>query len=85
MYKFANHIQHYVPLFTIFIVGIGAFVFFPYDRSFQIAVTIAVACGYISWGIIHHYLHGDLKAYIVAEYTAIAILGVVVIFSLLYV
>jgi len=84
MLTFGRHIQHYLPLFAIFVVGICGILFFPYDASFQFAVTIAIACGYVSWGIVHHYIHGDLEAYIVAEYATVALVGVVIIFSLLF-
>jgi hypothetical protein len=84
MQKLGRHIQHYFPLFAIFIVGIFGVIWFPYDSSFQLAVTIAIACGYVSWGVVHHYIHGDLEAYVVAEYATVAFIGVVIIFSLLY-
>lgn len=84
MHKLGRHIQHYLPLFAIFIVGICGVLFFPYDASFQLAVTIAIASGYVSWGIVHHYIHGDLEAYVIAEYTTVAVVGVVIIFSLLF-
>jgi len=84
MNKLGRHIQHYLPLCAILSVATLGFIFFPYDRSFQGAIAIAVAAGYISWGIIHHYIHGDLTVSIITEYITIAILGVVIIFSLLY-
>lgn len=84
MHKFARHIQHYVPLLAILAAGLAGFLLFPYDQSFQGGIIIAVAAGYVSWGIVHHYLHGNLEAYIVAEYGSIALIGIVIIFSLLY-
>lgn len=84
MHKLSHHIQHYLPLLAILTVAVIGFWLFPYDTSFQAAIIIAVSCGYVSWGIVHHYIHGDLKPYIVAEYASIALLGIVVVFSLLY-
>lgn len=83
MYKLGKHVQHYLPLLAIFAMGILGFVYFPYDQSFQIVLTIAMACGYITWGIVHHFIHKDLHIQVIAEYIFIAFLGVVVVFSLL--
>lgn len=82
--KIGRDIQHYLPLMAIFFVGILGFLFFPYDKPFQTAVVIAVSCGYVSWGIVHHYIHGNLEAYVVAEYASIALLGIIITISLLY-
>jgi hypothetical protein len=84
MHKLARHIQHYVPLIAVLAAGLIGFILFPYDKSFQGAIIIAIAAGYVTWGIVHHYLHGDLEAYIVAEYGSIALIGIVIVFSLLY-
>ncbi len=84
MHKFARHIQHYVPLIAILSAGLVGFLLFPYDKSFHGAIIIAVGAGYVTWGIVHHYLHGDLEAYVVAEYGSIALIGIVIVFSLLY-
>lgn len=81
---FSRHIQHYLPLFAIFIVGICGFIFFPYDASFRMAVTIAVSCGYVSWGIVHHFIHGDLSTGVIFEYVSIALIGTLIIGSLLF-
>lgn len=45
-----------------------------------IAVTIAAAA-YVSWGIIHHARRGDLHLKIVLEYLALALLGVVITYT----
>lgn len=82
--KTARHIQHYLPLVGILVAGAFGFVFFSYDKVFQAAIAIAVAAGYFVWGIIHHHLHRDLHLSVVLEYLAIAALGVVVVFSLLF-
>ncbi len=46
-------------------------------------VALAVAISYVSWGIIHHYIHHDLTFAVLVEYLAVAILGLVMVFSLL--
>lgn len=84
MKNFIKHISHYFSLITIFVAGIVGFYVFAYDQSFQVAVVIAMSLAYISWGVIHHAIHKELCLAIVLEYTAIAILGSVLILSLIF-
>ena len=84
MKKMSRHIQHYLPLLGIFVVGVGGFFVFSYDEIFQAALILAVATAYVAWGIIHHHIHEDLHTSVIIEYLAIAILGVVVVLSLLF-
>lgn len=84
MKAFTKHIQHYLPLVSIIIAGVLGFTLFSYDEVFQFAVSIAVAVAYVAWGLIHHHLHRDLHLSVVIEYLVIAVLGLVVIFSLLF-
>lgn len=76
-----DHFAHYLAL--LFILGSGLFAFF-YFRSFpqvQVISIFVTASFYVLWGIIHHYLEGDLHLRIIAEYAAIALLGFLVLFS----
>ncbi len=45
-----------------------------------VAAAIAAA-SYLAWGIIHHSRRGDLHLKIVLEYLALALLGVVITYS----
>jgi len=83
MKKIGKDIQHYLPLVGIFLAGILGFIVFSYDRAFQMAVTVAVATAYVSWGLVHHFLHKDLHLSVFIEYLLIATLGVVIVFSLI--
>lgn len=84
MKKVTKHLKHYLPLIGVLIIGGVGFFIFGYDRQFQGAIVISSALSYFVWGLIHHYLHRDLHIQVVLEYLAIAILGVVVVFSLLF-
>lgn len=79
MHKVTKHLQHYLPLFAILSAGFLGFSYFSYDPTFRIVIVMAVAASYVSWGIIHHFLHKDLHASIVLEYLAIASLGTTVL------
>jgi EamA domain-containing membrane protein RarD len=84
MKKLSRDIQHYLPLVGILVAGLVGFLVFSYDRNFQAAIAIAVAVSYVVWGLVHHYIHKDLHASVIVEYLAIAIIGLVAIFSVLF-
>lgn len=79
-----RHLSHYLPLIGILAAGVLGFIWFSYDRAFQLAVAIASAVAYVFWGIVHHSMHRDLHLSVVIEYIAIAALGVVIVFTLLF-
>ena len=76
-----EHFGHYLAL--LFILTFGLFAFFYFDRfpQVQIISVFLTATFFILWGIIHHYLEGDLHLRIIAEYAAVAILGFLILFS----
>lgn len=84
MKRATHHMSHYLPLIGILVAAVFGFYFFPYDKGFQMAIGVAAASGYVSWGLISHHVHGDLHASVVVEYLAIAALGVVILFFTLF-
>jgi hypothetical protein len=80
----ANHIFHYLPLIAILTIGLVGLIVFSYDRAFQFVIMTALSTAYITWGIIHHYIHDDLHFSIVLEYLTIAVLGMIIVFSVLF-
>ena len=83
MMSFLKDLSHYMVLFGILLAGFAGLILFPYDKNFQIAVAAALVLGYVSWGVIHHHLHKDLHFEVVLEYLIVAILGFVIIFSVI--
>lgn len=83
MKKIGRDIQHYTPLIAILGLGLLGFYIFSYDRQFQSIIVIATAAGYVSWGIVHHYIHRDLHTSVIFEYLALGIVGVIVVLSLI--
>lgn len=83
MKAFLKDLSHYLVLFGILLAGFTGLILFSYDKSYQVAVSAALVLSYISWGIVHHYLHRDLQLETVIEYAVVAILGFVIIFSLI--
>lgn len=78
-----KHFSHYASLIGILIFGLLGFLFFNYERGFQVAIAISMALSYVSWGIVHHYIHRDLDLNVFIEYVIIALLGLVIMLSLL--
>lgn len=78
-----KHFSHYFPLIIIFIVGVLGFYLFSYDKFFQIGVAVILAVSYVFWGIIHHTIHKDIYFSVILEYIAVAILGLIIVLSLI--
>ncbi|EKE12527.1 MAG: hypothetical protein ACD_13C00191G0023 [uncultured bacterium] len=83
MKSFVKHLSHYLVLFGILLAGFSGLILFSYDKSFQIATALALVFSYASWGIVHHYVDKDLHLETVIEYLVVAILGFVIIVSLI--
>jgi hypothetical protein len=83
MKSIAKDLPHYMALFGILIAGFAGLILFSYDKNFQIAVALALSVSYVAWGVTHHYLHKDLHLETFIEYLLIAVLGFVLIFSMI--
>jgi len=83
MKKFTKDLPHYLSLFGILLAGFAGLILFSYDKNFQMSVALATAGAYVAWGIVHHAIHKDLYLETIVEYIAIAVLGSVIIFSLI--
>lgn len=82
--KIGRDIQHYFPLLGVLAAGGLGFVYFSYDKVFQIFIATATASAYVVWGGVHHYIHKDLHLSVIMEYVIIAALGVFVVFSIIF-
>lgn len=82
--KLLRHIKHYSPLMGVVGIGMIGFYIFSYDRLFQFFIAIAAGLAYVTWGIVHHYIHEDFHLSVLLEYLVLATLGLIVIFSILF-
>lgn len=82
--KHLKSVPHYLPLLGIFGASVLAFLVFSYDKQFQVGIAVSVAVAHMSWGIVHHYMHGDLSPEIVLEYLAVSALGLAVILTVIF-
>lgn len=78
-----KNFHHYIPLLGILVAGILGFLFFSYDRLFQMILIAAMGIAYVVWGLIHHYIHDELNLSLVVEYVSVAVFGVVVVYSVI--
>lgn len=84
MKKFTKDLQHYLPLLGILCATIFGFWLLSYDKLLQIALTFAASAAYLSWGIVHHFIHEDLHLSVVIEYLLVSALGLIIILSIIF-
>jgi len=77
-----KHLVHYLVLLFLLVSGGLSFFYFQRFPQAQIVSAFLTASFYVLWGVIHHYLEGDLHLRVVVEYMAVAILGFLVLFTL---
>ena len=79
-----EHFGHYLALGFILAFGVGALVFFQRTPQMQIISLFLTASFYVLWGVVHHYSEGDLHLRIILEYIAVALLGFLILWSIIY-
>ncbi|MDP3998059.1 MAG: hypothetical protein Q8P89_00375 [bacterium] len=70
-----THSIHYFVLLLILGSGLFGFIQFSYNPDLRRAIILAVAALYIVWGLLHHFLEGNLNLKIMIEYTSVAALA----------
>lgn len=78
-----EHFGHYLILLAILVFGTLAFFHFQRYPQAQIMSVFLTASFYVLWGIVHHYLEGDLHARVIMEYVAVALLGFLILWSII--
>lgn len=78
-----EHKTHYLVLAFILIFGALSFFYFRRFSQAQLVSVFLTVSFYVIWGIIHHLLEGDFHLRIVLEYLAVALLGFLILFTLL--
>lgn len=75
---------HYLVLVIILSMGIQAFLFFDFNRTYQMIILLFTSLVYLIWGIVHHWLCEDLHLKVFAEYLSLAVLADLIVFFLLF-
>ena len=73
---------HYLALVIILAIGFANLLIFRYHPLRPLTI-ILTAAAYFVWGIFHHLTLGTLHRQVVLEYFSLAILGGIIIASLL--
>lgn len=81
--EITKELSHHLTLLGITSLSILGALIFSYDTNFQKAIAISATLAFVSWGVVHHWLNHNLTWKIVAEYACVALLGLVVLFSLI--
>jgi len=78
-----EHLGHYLVL--LFILSFGGVAFFYFKRfpQAQMVSLFLTASFYVLWGIVHHFLEGDLHLRIILEYASVALLGFLILWSII--
>jgi hypothetical protein len=79
-----EYLNYYLILLIILSLGALSFYFLRFNIYYQSLVLVLTSFFYVIWGIVHHWLSGDLHLKVVLEYVLIAILANLVILSLLF-
>ena len=82
--EFKLHLSHYLTLSIILLVGLGAFFIFRFYPSYQVAIVVLTGFSYVLWGLIHHWLCGDLHLKVILEYILVALLASLLVSSLIF-
>lgn len=81
--KSLKHLPHYFTLMIVLVVGFLAFNTFSYSIAIQATIAAVVAGAYIIWGVAHHAFHDDLHLSVIIEYVIVAMLGLIMVLSIL--
>lgn len=73
-----RHVFHYLILFGVLILGLWGFWFFSYNLLLKQTIILVTIALYLAWGVVHHYLEGNLNFKIVVEYTLVTVLATIV-------
>ena len=74
-----TYLLHYLLLALILLSGLFLLLMCQGRAEIQLLLGIGMALSYFVWGIVHHFLMGDLHRKHVVEYALITILGIVLL------
>lgn len=84
LHDVTRHMPHWASLIGIIVAAFLGFLFFAYDQVFQSAIMVSAGVAFVIWGIVHHWLHEDLHPKVVLEYIATALVGTIILLSLIW-
>ena len=79
MEKKNNLAIDHISLVILLAGGLALFWLYRGFPGYQLNVAVFVSFLYVLWGVVHHYLKGELHTRIVIEYSLVALLAVILI------
>lgn len=71
-----SKLYHHLSLVFILVWGVLLFYLSKGYPQTQFLIVIIISGLYVSWGIVHHYLEGDLHPRVVIEYILLAAIAI---------
>lgn len=78
-----KHFLYYVSLIALLGIAVLLVATFQQQKQQQMTVVVMLGIIYVGWGVAHHKMHHSLRARIVLEYVAVALLGIATILLIL--
>ena len=75
-----GHILHFIVLVLILGMGVGTFLLAQGSRPLQLFIGVITSAAYMTWGMIHNAMLGDLHRKVVIEYLCIGAIAIVLLF-----
>lgn len=82
---FIHRHLHAIVLAVIFGLSLLVFVLLNGKKDLQFVIGFVSALSYVLWGIIYHNIEGDLYPRIVVEYVGVATVGLLLLYTVLFV
>lgn len=76
-----GHFWHFLVLVALLLTGSIFILYFRYEYMMVMWGTVGMSAAYVLWGVFHHIKEGSLHPKIVMEYILMAILGSLIILS----
>ncbi|EKD23054.1 MAG: hypothetical protein ACD_83C00080G0002 [uncultured bacterium] len=78
-----SHAIDYVVIVVLLAAFMLSVILFRFSYISIKVISIFMATAYVTWGVTHHTKRGHLDKKILLEYSGIALLGLVVVFSII--
>lgn len=79
-----NHLSYYLILVLLLSLGVATIFNFAGNPNMQFLIIVITSILYFLWGVVHHWLEGDLHPKIVVEYLLISILAIFLLYGAIY-
>lgn len=78
-----EHFWHFLVLIALLLMGSTFILYFRADHTMVIWGTVGMSASYVLWGVLHHWKEGTLHPKVLAEYVLMAVLGSLILLSVI--